>query len=452
LESASGRRGSPAARNRDYDAALELLLSRMGAAGFRITDAVIESSEALANFPDADDRRLNTNLGFPISPAAHDARELRLALGRAQKSTARRPGAESTGNANKRIRLDLDLPTAFTTGSQVESYLAGLSQSTRSLPDALCVYVARPSLPNLDLGLEQGVWGFPSPVPEPRRAAYVETPVGSLVLFGYGHGGTNERGAFEAGTLERLYVCRVTELYFEDSDPIWPVESNQQLYESRIGIELVGYHDSVPLVPDVSLNAEVVEAFRSGFRSGQGFVADPTGSALLDPIIAALPPVDIPLEGVTVPPVGAGEHSGQGIQTDPVKRKLIETVAEDEAEAFYDAQGYSVTRVGPLKLGYDLRCEHPTEPTRHVEVKGTTGLGDSVRLTVGEVKWAIANSATTDLFVQSRIQVRKDAAGYSVASTGTRRYAGAFEPTGGQPFDPVVGPLTAKQFDFLVPI
>ena len=427
----------------------ELLLTRLGAAGIRITDALVDSSEALANFPDPGDRRFGADLGFPIDPGGHDPHELRLALGRTQKSTARRPGAESTGNANKRIRLVLESPATSLTAA-LEAQLAGTNE-TRTLPDALCVYVARPSLPNLDLGLSQGVWGFPSPPPSPRRSVYAETPVGSLLLFGYGHHGTNERSEFEGGVLERLYICRVTDAYFESSEPIWPVASDGQLYEGRVGMELVSYENAVPLEPGLALNPNIIEAFRSGFRSGQGFAANPSGSPMLDSILEALPPVDIPLEGVTVPPVGHDDHSGQGIQTDPIKRKLIETIAEDQAEAHYAQQGYLVTRVGPLKLGYDLRCDHATEPTRHVEVKGTRGAGHSVRLTVNEVKWAIAHIATTDLYVQAGIDIRKSAAGYTVASEGTCRFSGPFEPTGGLSFEPVVGPLTAKQFDFEVP-
>jgi hypothetical protein len=75
FESASGRRGSPRARNRDYDQALKLILARLGAAGFRVSDGLIDSSEVLANFPAAADRRLDTSMGFPIDPGDQDPHE-----------------------------------------------------------------------------------------------------------------------------------------------------------------------------------------------------------------------------------------------------------------------------------------------------------------------------------------------------------------------------------------
>jgi len=74
----------------------------------------------------------------------------------------------------------------------------------------------------------------------------------------------------------------------------------------------------------------------------------------------------------------------QGRQLNEKVRKLIELAAEDLAVQHYSSVGWRVERVGPLKLGYDLRCTKG-EAELHVEVKGTTGRGLEVTLTPNEV-------------------------------------------------------------------
>jgi hypothetical protein len=101
IESRGGTTGSTAERNRDYAPGLELVLKRLGAAGFRLADAQVESRETL-NLPPAD-RRLDVGAAFPITidnPAA-----LRKRMSAAQARVGRAPGARGGGNQTRRVRL-----------------------------------------------------------------------------------------------------------------------------------------------------------------------------------------------------------------------------------------------------------------------------------------------------------------------------------------------------------
>ncbi len=95
--------------------------------------------------------------------------------------------------------------------------------------------------------------------------------------------------------------------------------------------------------------------------------------------------------------------SGQGRQTDPLIRRKIELAAEDKAESYYQDLGWTVERVGPQKLGYDLRCKRGSEEL-HVEVKGTTGIGTTVILTRNEVDHCREYEAMA-LFVLTEIKI-----------------------------------------------
>lgn len=96
----------------------------------------------------------------------------------------------------------------------------------------------------------------------------------------------------------------------------------------------------------------------------------------------------------------------QGRQLNEKVRKLIEITAEDRAEEYYVALGWSVERVGAKKLGYDLRCKKDLEEL-HVEVKGTTGKGQEVILTPNEVNHCKKYPAM-GLVIVSRIVVAED--------------------------------------------
>jgi hypothetical protein len=74
----------------------------------------------------------------------------------------------------------------------------------------------------------------------------------------------------------------------------------------------------------------------------------------------------------------------QGFMRQAAIRRAVELHAEDSAEAHFQGLGWSVQRVGPQQLGYDLECTKTEGRSLHVEVKGTQGLGEEVFLTRNE--------------------------------------------------------------------
>src|SRR5438270_2564463 len=126
IESRSGARGSPTARNPDYDPALELLLARLGALRARIVDAQVFSTAALRDYPDPERRRLEVAGGYPVEVALHEPLELRREFARAQRKVARAPELTSSGNNNKRVRFWIDVPGRTAADARpLEAELAG---------------------------------------------------------------------------------------------------------------------------------------------------------------------------------------------------------------------------------------------------------------------------------------------------------------------------------------
>jgi superfamily II DNA or RNA helicase/diadenosine tetraphosphate (Ap4A) HIT family hydrolase len=99
IESGGGTRDTKAARNRDYAAGFALILKRLGDAGLRIGDALVDSGQ-VAKLSDTE-RRLG--VVYPI--VIGDADALRKQLGQAMARTGRKEGARGSGNAEKRLRL-----------------------------------------------------------------------------------------------------------------------------------------------------------------------------------------------------------------------------------------------------------------------------------------------------------------------------------------------------------
>jgi hypothetical protein len=107
------------------------------------------------------------------------------------------------------------------------------------------------------------------------------------------------------------------------------------------------------------------------------------------------------------------EPSAQGRTMDPDLRRKIELRAENHAAEHFTERGWTVRRVGHLKLGYDLECTNADGRKLHVEVKGTRTLGERVLLTANEVlhvRQADQCGAEHALYVLSQIQVEDNGA------------------------------------------
>ena len=98
------------------------------------------------------------------------------------------------------------------------------------------------------------------------------------------------------------------------------------------------------------------------------------------------------------------------------------------AEKTYRGEDWTVCDVSKNR-SYDLHCSKDTDQL-HVEVKGTTGGGDSVILTAGEVNFAKAHPKQMELYVLSDIDLsgKKD---HRKPSGGTARRMKSWQPVQG---------------------
>lgn len=131
----------------------------------------------------------------------------------------------------------------------------------------------------------------------------------------------------------------------------------------------------------------------------------------------------------------------QGYMADARKRKAIEDRAMALARDAYEDLGFAVTDVSGNNP-YDLHCTHPDGSEVRVEVKGTTGSGDTIQLTVGEVKHAQRYKGNVALFVVSGI-------GIEDGPNGPVGHGGAVTWT--KTWDVESGTLTATRFDWTAP-
>jgi predicted RNA-binding protein with PUA-like domain len=128
-----------------------------------------------------------------------------------------------------------------------------------------------------------------------------------------------------------------------------------------------------------------------------------------------------------------------GFQQDSETRVVVERHAVVQAIKYYEAEGWTVKELGKP---YDLHCEKGKR-VLHVEVKGTTTDGGSVRLTVNEVEDARDREWRSDLFVVADIRLKRS--GGKVQAEG----GNAFVLQNWAPSDKHLAP---KEFLYSVPI
>lgn len=109
FESSGGTRGTRGSQNRDYRAGLDLLLDRIKRVGLRLRSIEMAATSSQAAKLSNDERCVRLpGLDYPMEVT--DVPELRKAIGRAVASMGRRPGANGTGNAEKRLRIIVARP------------------------------------------------------------------------------------------------------------------------------------------------------------------------------------------------------------------------------------------------------------------------------------------------------------------------------------------------------
>ena len=105
---------------------------------------------------------------------------------------------------------------------------------------------------------------------------------------------------------------------------------------------------------------------------------------------------------------------------DHLRNKAVEERAVGLVTERFTTRDCDVVSRESENIGYDLDCTHRTSGSvRHVEVKGTTGRGEEVLVSVNEVNYARSHPDTADLFIVAGIKVTSDEDGLPVAGGGT---------------------------------
>ncbi|HMV33840.1 MAG TPA: DUF3883 domain-containing protein [Gemmatimonadales bacterium] len=132
------------------------------------------------------------------------------------------------------------------------------------------------------------------------------------------------------------------------------------------------------------------------------------------------------------PPRGGG---GQGRRQSPRVRRAIERYAMRVVEAHLEAAGWTLTDTSKGNP-YDLLAVRGNA-IRYVEVKGTSGGGDTIEVTAGEVKHARAHPAETTLALVTGISVDETDPERPVCSGGELRVVERWAPAE-EDLDPTV--------------
>jgi hypothetical protein len=144
--------------------------------------------------------------------------------------------------------------------------------------------------------------------------------------------------------------------------------------------------------------------------------------------------------GAVEPATVKQKVTGQGFGLTAAERTAVERHAQALAENYFLERRYQVTDVSRTS-SYDLHCVRDDQ-VLHVEVKGTTGGGDTFFLTANEVELAKKYPQLAALVFVKNIRLRRDD-GVPTAEGGERVVL--------QPWEIDQGTLTPIQFDYRLP-
>ncbi|WP_225828227.1 hypothetical protein [Streptomyces naphthomycinicus] len=167
------------------------------------------------------------------------------------------------------------------------------------MPKTAYIYVPSPSRENLEIGLDQGLWGWrPSALARAgARQAVRSLSEGDFVVLG--HRGPNSRvapGGWANVTLRHVIVTQVSRPYFTDSTPVWPDDE----YPERIGVDVLEEEQDVH---GAALGTDAMEALRLS--------ANKQGAAVLQSGIAAVAQLaDVLSSAPAHPGDGIVDHEG----------------------------------------------------------------------------------------------------------------------------------------------
>jgi hypothetical protein len=142
------------------------------------------------------------------------------------------------------------------------------------MPQTAYVYVPLPSKGNLEIGLQDGLWGWKKSTLDRsgNRGVVASLQAGDFLLLGYG--GPNSRvapGGWQHEHIKRVIVGQVISPIYTSTSVVCP----DDIYTERIGLEILCDY------PDVSgLSPEGMEALRLSANKQGAAVKDPGTEAL----------------------------------------------------------------------------------------------------------------------------------------------------------------------------
>lgn len=138
------------------------------------------------------------------------------------------------------------------------------------------VYVADRAKKNLEIGLEQSVWGWrPVVKGAPRNHGLLESlKQGDYLSLGFGGLGRIDAGEAQGRTVSKLVVTRLTGGLYEDMSPVWV----DDVYPYRLPLEVI---ETREYVTKDDIGPEGIEALRkSACVSGGAFSTESRESVL----------------------------------------------------------------------------------------------------------------------------------------------------------------------------
>ena len=186
-----------------------------------------------------------------------------------------------------------DLDAALTAYDRyIENRSTGALEPDADQPNAFLIYVGNASETNLRVGLDRGVWGFPTSPSDLSRLR-----VGDLVVFASGYTGGSPRvpaDEWANHSVRSIVLGRVTRGAYVDSSPVWPDEGQDgRTYPHRFTFDRLDSYENIPLGTGQELSALAADKLRmSAINRGHGYLAPVHGSALLER--ATAPDVELP--------------------------------------------------------------------------------------------------------------------------------------------------------------
>jgi hypothetical protein len=175
------------------------------------------------------------------------------------------------------------------------------------MPQTAYVYVPLPSTGNLEIGLQDGLWGWKKSTLDRsgNRGAVASLQDGDFLLLGYG--GPNSRvapGGWQHACMKRVIVGQVISPLYTSTSVVWP----DDVYPERIDLEILGDY------PDVSgLPPDAMEALRMSANKQGAAVKDP-GTETLFALAATGPREDGP---------PTSETDGAEVETDALRSVFV---------------------------------------------------------------------------------------------------------------------------------